>query len=533
MTQPLLADFNPLDARDREQVPEQVRLGMAARGLADSYYLGKVILGYELLRPKTHGPLCKFIDTCEATRRMEQMPRSHLKTTIVTVIKRIQDVLKNSTLRILIVGNTGTNAETHLAKIRGQFQQNDLLRWLYPERFWENPRTQAQEWSHKRLFFPTKAVHGEPTFDTIGARGGVVSRHYDIINADDLIADDEYTSEIEMAKTIEWASGIESLFVPPIEKGLLDIPCTFWSTVDVYAFFEQYFGGRHEPVVTGPYSYQRGPLAVFRRGAIEDGKPIFPEAVSMEFLERLQNENPERYAAQYANDPYNSGTTEFKSEWLRYYTPRDPNMDLLLAWQPGVEKPEIVKRSRLHIVSMCDPHAGGTRRKLKSTRAAVITTGVDANKGRVYILDCWIKRAPTNEIVDEIIKQNNYWSPQTFSVETNGFQKMLKFWLEERVERDGHPDIPIYEYNPEGDKDGLQRIKGLQPLMRAGNIWLQAGFIELKEEMNSYPHGLKDGLDCLAQGLRHWNIGFDSVSVAEYDEYERAVRAMRNVVTGY
>jgi predicted phage terminase large subunit-like protein len=462
---------------------------------------------------------------------MEQMPRSHFKTTITTICHRIKNVICDPTLRILIVGNTGTNAQTHLGKIKRHFERNQLFRWLYPEMVWEDV-SQAAEWSKVRLFIPNDAAHGEPTFDTIGARGAAVSRHYDIINADDLIADDEATSEVEMDRTIEWASGIESLFVPPIEEGLLDIPSTFWSPTDVYSFFERFFGRGEDPIATGPYSYQRGDIAIFRRGAIEDGQPIFPEAVTMEFLERLQNENPERYAAQYANNPYAAGLTDFKPEWNRFYKLHDIRGDLLLVQEPGSQVVELVKTSRLFIVSMCDPHAGGGNR-FKSSRAAVLTTGVDVRTARVFLLEQWIKRAPTNEIVDEIIRQNNKWMPQVFSVESNGFQKMLKFWLEERVERDGHPDIPIFEYQPQGDKDSIRRIKGLQPLFRAGHIWMQSGFLELKEELAAYPRGLKDGLDALAQGLEHWNVGFDAVSSEEYDEYEQALQEMRSVATGY
>lgn len=208
-------------------------------------------------------------------------------------------------------------------------------------------------------------------------------------------------------------------------------------------------------------------------------------------------------------------------------------METLYVQSPGSNTVIPVKTSRLYIVSMCDPHAGGGIRKFRGTRAAVITTGVDVQNARVYILDCWLKKAKTDEIVDQILKQNEKWMPQLFSIESNGFQKMLRFWVDERIRNDGLRDVPVFEYSPQGDKDSERRIKGLQPLFRAGQIWLQHGFQDLKEEIVSYPRGFKDGLDCLAQGLQHWNVGFDSISIAEYDEYEQALSRMRNVATGY
>jgi hypothetical protein len=183
---------------------------------------------------------------------------------------------------------------------------------------------------------------------------------------------------------------------------------------------------------------------------------------------------------------------------------------------------------------MCDPHAGGSQsRRFKSSKAAVLTTGLDARKGRIYILDCWIKRAPTNEIVDEIIRQNEKWEPQVFSIEANGLQKMLKYWIDERVERDYKRDVPYVPYNPQGDKEGTERIGGLQPLYRSGQIYHGRGMLELEEEYLAYPRGTKDGLDALSQGLKQWNIGWDTTEAEALGEYERALMSMRSVVTGY
>ena len=540
MTTPF-GSFNPFDKvgvqravqdLDRSK-SEAVRSQMRYRAVTELYYLCTVVLGYDKLRPSTHGPLCVFCDSSTSNRRMEQMPRSHFKTTIVTIGDSIRQILKNNALRNLIVGDTDTNAEKHLLKIKRHLESNALLRWLFPECVWEEPAAQALIWSKKELMLPgAQREHGEASFDAIGAGSGVVSRHYDRLVPDDIIGDDELWSEAEMSKTIEWATGLESLFVPPIDAGQMDIPCTYWRTDDVYAFFEKFFGRNQEPVQTGPYSYRRGEIEVFRRSVTEDDKPIFPEAVSPEFLARLKEINPERYAAQYANNPYSSDVAYFRKEYLRYY-------------QWGVADHVIVRRlpngeyerinvNSLHVMSFCDPHAGGSESKrFGGTRAAVITTGVQPISGRVFILDCWIRRSPTNLIISEIIRQNEKWGPETFWVEGNGLQKMIKPWLIERIERENRIDVPYRAYIPRGDKDGNRRIKGLQPLFRAAQIWMQEGFHELIQEYLAWPRGTKDGLDCLAQGVEAWGVGFDDVTDEQVEEFERDVRARCSVVTGY
>ena len=539
-----LRGFNVWDANDVNSIPDRVKQGMRFRALTDTYYLASVIMGYRKLMPNTHGPMCTFLDTCKVNRRLIQMPRSHFKTVCVTIVHRTKEVLNDPSRRILIVGDTGTNAQKHLAKIKNQFENNRLIRFLFPDRVWEDI-SQAPVWSKESLYLPQDAsgavaLHGEPTFDAIGAGGAAVSRHYDTVNADDLIAEDQYYSETEMSKTIDWFSNLEALFVPPLDDGLMDIPSTFWRTDDVYAYAEDFWGQGQEPVKTGPFSYQRGGIAVFRRGAVEDGEPIFPvvrdsngKAINgfpLGFFERLREKNPERYAAQYANNPKSAENAYFQPGYLRYYEVRSGG---LITVDRGSGIIETIDTNTLQRFSMCDPHAGGTNR-FRGSRAAVITTAVDPRFPRIYILDCWIKRAPTDKIIDEIFRQQKEWDPETFSIEANGLQKMLKYWIEERMERDpeNSPEINYFPFIPKGDKDGARRIKGLQPMFKAGQIFMQRGFFELIEEYSAWPRGLKDGLDCLSQGLELWDVDLQSTE-EELFAYEQELARGRSVVTGY
>ena len=532
-----LRDLNVFDPTDRSGIPEAVRNQMRYRALHETYYLARNILGYSAMVPRVHGPICTFLDTCRQTRRLVQDPRSHFKTTVKTISHNIRLQLNNPTWRFLLVGDTDTNAEKHLFKIRRHYEANALLRWLFPERVWEDPYAQAPKWAKNELVLPSTAVHGEATFDAIGAGSAVVSRHYDMISVDDLIADDEYYSETEMARAIEWATGLESLFATdtPIETKLMDIVGTHWRTNDVYAHFEKYFGREGEKVITGPHSYRTGALAVFRRSAEdENGDPIFPEAISKEFLTRLKERNPERYAAQYANNPYDSATAYFKLEYLKYY--HWALEGLVLAVRHPDNTFERIPISNLEIMSFCDPHAGGPKsisRFRQGGRAAVITTGVHSATGRIFMLDCWIKRAPTDKVISEIIRQSEQWLPQRFFVEANGLQKMLKPWLDERVARESRPDVPYYPFIPKGDKDGERRIRGLQPLFRAGQIHILESFTDFVDEYRAWPNGTKDGLDALSQGLNQWGVGFDDVTDQMMTDYENKLRAMRSIATGY
>lgn len=355
-----------------------------------------------------------------------------------------------------------------------------------------------------------------------------------------------------MERKIDWFSGLEALFVPPVDQGQMDIPSTFWRVDDVYAFAESFFGHDEDAVPTGPYSYRRGELDVFRRGAIEGGQPIFPGAVTLQYLMRLQEKNPERYAAQYANNPFAAGVSYFRPEYRKWYeiaaydrrelltgteSQTTESIPVMGKIEHDSKFTELFSMSDGQVFTMCDPHAGGSKRKrFKGGRAAVITVLAQVPKERLILLDVWIKRATTDVIVDELFRQNARWNPELVSVEANGLQKMLKYWIDERTERANYPPIPYQPYIPKSEKDSDLRIKGLQPLFRAGQILARKEFVELWEEYQAWPRGSQDGMDCLAQILEYADIGWDATRLEELDEVEDALmrmRSNRNVATGY
>ena len=269
---------------------DKVRLELAARGKEDLFFFVKGILGYDRLSPSIHGELCTFLmQTRGFLRRMIQMPRSHFKTTIVTIGSSMQDITLDPNIRILLVASSSTNAKRFLLEIQKHFIMNKMFRWLYTDII-PLEITKAR-WNADELEVPREVMFREPTIDTIGAKGAVASRHYNRIIGDDIIGEKELHSEIEMEKTIEWASGLESLLISPIEDRI-DFVGTRWRMNDVYAAVEQFYGHKNKPVEIGPHAIKVGEIIIYRREAMENGEAVFPEMFSTEFFNRMLRENP-------------------------------------------------------------------------------------------------------------------------------------------------------------------------------------------------------------------------------------------------
>lgn len=480
---------------------EKLRLELAQRGKDDFYFFCKSILGYDLLTPHTHAHLCGFIQTCNAKRRMLQMPRSHFKTTIATIGQTIWDIVQNPNIRILLVAQSAPNAERFLLEIQNHILYNDMLRWLYP--YIVPPEVTKARWNAREIQVPRDVLFREPTVDSIGSRGAVESRHYDKIRADDIIGEKEFNSQSEMEKTIEWCSGLESLLVSPT-FGEIDFIGTRWRLNDVYAFVEKFYGGTEEETEVGPYATKKGALVIFRRQAREDGEPIFPELFTNEFFERLMRENPHRYASQYANNPQASGITLIEKEWLRFYHFSE-DQESILYRRPNEETTYTVRVDELDRILVYDPSVAETKTASKS---AILILG--KHKEDVFVLESRVGHYTPDKAIDYLFELDEKWNLRLLSIEDVAFQKAIKYWMKQRAQSEGRFMPHVRPYKPGSQKSKDERIKGLQPLYRSGRIWYQEGFTDLIEETLAYTFvgrsPQRDALDALAQMLEVFRV---------------------------
>lgn len=518
---------------------DKVREELAEMGRQDLYFLITNILGYDKLTPRAHAHLCKFTqdpplyNKKPILRRMIQMPRSHFKTTICTIGDSIQEVINDPNIRILLVASSAMNAERFLKEISNHFKQNELFRWLYPEII---PNDFSKiVWNKNEITVVRDAHWREPTIDTIGSKGDVQSRHYNLIKADDIIGEKELNSESEMEKTIEWCSGLESLLVSPI-KDRIDYVGTRWRLDDVYAWVEQFYSkadDKKTEVSLGPYAFVKGEIAIFRRPARdENGDPIFPELISREVLDRLMREAPHRYAAQYANDPKAEGLTTFKEEWLRFYKAGGEDGRTVLWTEQdnnGVTLEKFARPQDLERMVFCDPAVGEIK---KACRNALLVVGVlkRSKSPLIFLLDYKIGQYRVDQLVDYIFEADKKWNPDFISIEKYGFQGALEHWITERAEKDELPYPPVVLYPRQGMQSSEmakdQRIKGLQPFFRSGQIYIPEGASEFMEEYTYYPRGrFKDSLDALAQGPSYWPKSENEEAEDAALEYEMKVMA--------
>jgi len=518
-----LGILNHYQVTDPENLPkapaqrtEALRLRMAAEGKRDLYYLCAVILGYPDLVPHVHLSMCRFSDRAKYNRRLKLMPRTHLKTTIWTIAESIQDVLKAPNIRLLLVADTGMNACRFMEEIQQHFMMNEMFRWVYAEFIPKN--FNVIRWNKNEMVVANRTIVArEPTIDAIGAMAGIESRHYDKIKADDLVTEKCIRSDVEMDKLIDWAGGLESLLV--YVEDCIDWVGSRKKKGDLYESILKQYGEGSLAVDIGPYATMQGDIAVFTRQVIENGKQIWPERVTMKFLNRLRRVYPERYHAQYANSPKGSGLNYFQKEWLRYarwspdYVP-GPKGEILC-----IHDGKLLHKTRPEqneIIVLFDP---AKAEKQRSSYQAILVIMKGSHPFRI-VLESHIGHFLPDEAVEKLLDIHQRWNPSFFSIEHRGYQGSIKYWLDEKCERENKPFLPILEWPAEGDPQAQwakeEWIRGLQPIIRTNLLWVMEDQHELIDEIDFYPNvRYDDGVDALSQGLTYWPFSMDDDEVNE------------------
>ena len=280
------------------------------------YYLAKSILGYRDLSPQLHGNLCSWLMRVAREQfRGILLPRSHFKSTIITITDSVQSALPDidmssdwpnilgPDIRVLLAHETHTGAQRFLYEITSHFLGNPKLMALFPECI---PDKRRQRINLNELELPRSEHWAEPTFDTMGVGGRAQGRHYNKIKLDDIFGDKARDSKTEAERTIQWFDNIQS-FLVSLGRDKIHLVGTRYSLNDIYAHaFEQY-GDRM--------------LRYIRRveERNEEGllRPIFPERFTKDSLEILRK-NPVVWASQYINDPV-AGLAQFDPSWKRFY----------------------------------------------------------------------------------------------------------------------------------------------------------------------------------------------------------------------
>ena len=412
-----------------------------------------------------HRELCNFVQDRMDRKKLILIPRSHLKSKLITIGYATFKIVENPKIRILIYSATWQMAVDLHMSIQKNLQSNETIHTI-----WGDLSQNAREWSQDKTRLESNDKR-EATITAAGIDNNLVGGHYDLIIMDDVVNRDNIGTQEQINKVLKKFRDSLDLLEP---HGQLIVIGTRWHDADLYGWIQE----KDNDIISD--------FDVLTKRAYEgdliQGEgfvPLWSGKFDLDGFRRLlRAEGWSHFSSQYLNDPVPEENATFKRDYFRYYDSSE------------------MKGRLMNKFLLIDP---AISLKKEADYSAFVVVGHDENNF-IYILDVIRIKALPSGVVDTIFALRDRWNLVDVGIEEIAFQKALAYAIREDVRFKSRP-FHITTLKPnERTKD--QRIKGLQPLYENFRILhnkLIPNNIYLEDELVRFPNGKHDDIiDALA-----------------------------------
>jgi len=399
--------------------------------------------------------------------------REHRKSTIITYALTIQDILRNPEITIGIFSHTRGVAKGFLRQIKVEFENNRLLRELFPDILYQDPQKEAPKWSEDDGIIPVrrKTNPKEATVEAWGlVDGQPTSKHFQLMIYDDVVTLESVNTVDQMQKTTDAWRMSRNL---GSENGRVRYIGTRYHFRDTYG----------EMLRLGAVKPRIYPATV--DGTVT-GAPVF---FKPEYLEqRLRELGSYMFSCQMLLNPVEDDVQGFSRDWLRYY--QNCNYEAM---------------NRYIVV---DP---ANEKKKTSDYTVFMVIGLSADNN-YYLIDMIRDRYNLTERTDMLFFLHSKYMPLKVGYERYGMQADVQHI--QYVQKSRNYRFDVIELG--GSMPKNNRIRKLIPVFEQGRFYLPEKLYKvtqdhrkrdliqdfINEEYLAFPVGLHDDmLDCMARIL--------------------------------
>lgn len=504
------------------------------------YYLNEVILSKGPLVPMTfraHMGMCLFAEGMTGIKEIDEcriklilVPRGVGKSSLVTKALPILRILQNRNYSCGLANEKQDLANTFLGDIKSEFEQNQLLRLLWPEVI--PPDFRKTIWAADRIITARDKLNPtSPSILATGVGGTVTGVHMDMWLCDDLLsqnaAENAYRgSRSEIEATDRWTTRLQPLLKNPKGDPILFIGTRWWEG-DTYEYVENFYGHGEPkeefilnlslPAQTITFNdgakevkidrapehqsirlYKRDEVAVFCFPAIDEaGRAIFPERYDLEKLHIMQQEDPVFFAGQYLLEPTAGAASHFDAEWLKYYDWDGKSLRI----RDNKGNIEHISRQELTFYISVDP---AFSKKHTSARTAIPVIATEGK--RLFLIEDFAERMDDEDaIAKKVYEFYLEYNPQKIFVETIVAQVAVANAIRRTLRDNGVNFDPIEEIKSHGKQSKNMRIYGLQNYFKRGQFYLHKNHYKFIQEYTGFPRSaLRDLLDAIAFQKNEW-----------------------------
>ena len=406
-------------------------------GQLDRYYLGVFLCNrHDMLHPWIYDR-CREVES-DRDSRLDLWARFHYKSSIITFLGTVQEILCNPNITIGLLSFSARQAKPFLRQVMQELEANEKLYSLYSDILWEKPRQQAPKWAENEGICVRRSAN--PKEQTVEAHGLVdgqpTGRHFDLIIYDDVVVQESVSTPEQIKKTTtQWEL---SLNLGSTHRPRFQYAGTRYSYGDTYGTILQRAAVKPR-IHTATHNGQM------------DGNPVFLEKARWEEIKKTTSTYT--VACQQLLNPIAGSDVAFMDDWWR-------------EWE--------VRPYTLNAYIMVDP---ASSKKKESNRTAIAVVGVDANYNK-YLMDGVCHRMSLSERWDTLKRLRTKWKRAPgirelkVGYERYGAQSDIEHF-KEMMRIDGS-SFPIYELNwvgGGGSQSKRDRIQRLEPDLKDGSFF--------------------------------------------------------------
>lgn len=449
--------------------------------------------------PRVHTELCftlHLVSNVNKTMRIAQsMPRGHAKSTFLSNIFPLHQVVFKKRRFIVIVSETETMSRKFIEFIADALKNNQKLRKDFGELL--------SPFSQRNL---KDNVEGFETFNHCMVQSASMGKQLrglryrqfrpDLIICDDLeSAKNTNTAELRQKNLDFFNKVLMPLGTPDrtafiymgtlvhrhgllphvleradfVSKNYSAIVKEPTETIELWEQFEEIYRDQENP------NRLEDALAFY-----EEHKEVMDADVETLWNDRFPyhklimekvNIGTKAFASEFLNKPIDDEDAIFKESMIIYFDDKD------LFDIHG-------RKLNLEVYGFWDLAVGKTQ---KSDYNAIITIGKDRRTGIIYVLDAWGKKCPMHEAMEVALQKIAEFQHHTFGVETIQAQYEMFRQLQMKVTQRGLYYTRIKPLNPRGKKE--ERIGQLEPLFENGAIRLKKSQRLLIQQLVEFQNG--------------------------------------------
>ncbi len=370
-------------------------------------------------------------------------PRGHAKSTWLSIIYPIWKIVNKRDIKIIIVSDTGDQAEMFLRAIKDEFEANERLIDNFGE-FYNKPKSGSPNvWKACDITVLRHSRAKEPTIVCGGTGKRIVGRRADLIIVDDPLNDENTESERQRRKTLRWFRKTLTPILNP-DTGKIIVIGTRKHPDDL-----------HTELGRNPRYRQ----FVFK--AFDGDMPLWPERWPRKKLLREKEEIGSLvFAQEYQNEPVNEETAYFRHAWIErcfdygvcFRDNYSGDLPVFTGWD-------------LALV------ADKARAEEHDTDYTVGITIALGNDGTRHVIDIYRERGLTPaQILNMIKTRAGKFNPTLITIENNLFQSLYEQRLISET------DLPVVGHTTGREKmDVFKGVPSLSILFENGKYRLPKG----------------------------------------------------------